>query len=90
MLRVHLFISGRVQMVAFRAILMRKAQQMKVNGWVRNLPMGKVEAVFEGEDQTVHALMDWCHDGPLLANVQKVEIKEEAYTGEFSEFEIRY
>ena len=90
MLRVHLFISGRVQMVGFRYSTRRKAQQLNITGWVKNLTDGQVEAVFEGENQAVHSLMEWCKEGPLLANVQKVEIKEEKYTGEFTTFDIRY
>jgi acylphosphatase len=59
-------------------------------GWVRNLPDGRVEAVFEGEEGAVKELIEFCRRGPPGARVVKVDVKWENYTGEFRSFEIRY
>lgn len=85
-----MFISGRVQGVFYREYTRRKAQELGVKGWVRNLPDGRVEAVFEGEDEAVEAMVRWCWEGSPYASVTGVEAKEEAYKGEFDSFEIRW
>ena len=63
---VHVIISGRVQGVWFRSSTKQKAEQLGVTGWVRNTHNGCVEAIFEGEDDEVDALIEWCHHGPPL------------------------
>ncbi len=88
--RVHVFISGRVQGVFFRAYTKEEADRLGLKGYVRNLPDGRVEAVFEGEEEAIEAMIRWCHVGSPHAKVTGVEIHEEPYTGEFKEFEIRY
>ncbi|HIC96392.1 TPA: acylphosphatase [Candidatus Bipolaricaulota bacterium] len=88
--RVHLFISGRVQGVFFRANTCDQASRLSLTGWVRNLPDGRVEVVVEGEEAKVKELIDWCHRGPPGAQVRGVEVHWEDYRGEFSGFEIRY
>ncbi|HIK01756.1 TPA: acylphosphatase [archaeon] len=87
MKRVHLFISGKVQGVYFRAFVKENAEKIGVNGWVRNTD-DKVEAVAEGNDNKVEAFIEVCRDGPTTAVVEKVEVKTEDYSGEFSEFAI--
>ena len=61
MRRVHVFISGRVQGVFFRAEARRAANSFNLTGWVRNMADGRVEAVFEGEDESVDKMLEWCH-----------------------------
>ncbi|MCS7279781.1 MAG: acylphosphatase [Thermodesulfobacteriaceae bacterium] len=90
MKRVHVFVSGRVQGVFFRAYTQKEAYKLGLKGWVRNLPDGRVEAIFEGEDLAVEKMIRWCHQGSPGAIVTKVEVIEEPYKGEFSTFEIRY
>jgi acylphosphatase len=80
--RVRVGISGRVQGVFFRASCAREARRLHVSGWIRNTPDGGVEAVFEGPDGDVDALVEWCRSGPEPALVEAVEIAEEALTGE--------
>jgi len=87
---MHVLISGRVQGVFFRAETQRAATGFKLSGWVRNLPDGRVEAVFEGEDAAVDKMLAWCHHGPPAARVQEVIVTEETYTGEFTSFGIKY
>lgn len=90
MKRVHVIISGRVQGVFFRAETQRAAMGLNLTGWVRNLPDGRVEAVFEGEDTNVDKMLAWCHHGPPAARVQEVIENEEPYAGEFKHFDIKY
>jgi acylphosphatase len=87
--RRHLFISGHVQGVGFRAKAQRQAETLGVNGWVANLPDGRVEVVIEGEPALVDQLVDWCRSGPARATITDVTIESEAPAGE-SSFSIRY
>jgi acylphosphatase len=90
MKRMHVFVSGRVQGVFFRARTRETAQSLKLTGWVRNLYDGRVEAVFEGKDEDIEAMMEWCKKGPPYAIVKQVDASEEQSTGEFRDFQISY
>ncbi|RLE79541.1 MAG: acylphosphatase [Thermoprotei archaeon] len=90
MVRAHLFISGIVQGVFFRANMRRVARMYGVKGWVKNLPDGRVEAVLEGPEDAVKKVIKWAHRGPPLARVDKVDVEWEEYRGEFDDFEVRY
>jgi len=87
--RAHVYISGRVQGVFFRDSTRHLARQYGVAGWVRNLPDGRVEAVFEGEKDAVQRLIDWCHQGPPGARVDRVDVEWQEYTGAFTDFMVR-
>jgi acylphosphatase len=80
-LRYRVLISGRVQGVFFRDTCRRLAEQNGVTGWVRNLPDGRVEAVFEGPDEGVRQLVDWARSGPRLADVDEVAVQAELPEG---------
>lgn len=71
--RVRAIISGRVQGVWYRQSTADEANRVGVAGWVRNLPDGSVEAVFEGEVDKVRAMVVWCRKGPPFAKVTKVD-----------------
>lgn len=88
--RAHVWISGRVQGVFFRSETQEKARKHGVKGWVRNLPDGRVEAVFEGEENAVNELIEFCKRGPPGAVVTDVKVVMENFTGEFKDFVIRY
>ncbi len=87
--RAHVYFSGKVQGVFFRANTEKKARELGVNGWVRNLPDGRVEAVFEAEEPIVKELIEWCRTSQPYAKVSGVEIKWEEPEGEKG-FRIRY
>ncbi len=87
--RLHVFFSGRVQGVFFRAFTREVALRHGVKGWVRNLPDGRVEAVLEGPRDAVYAVLEACKEGPPMARVEGVEIVEEVCQQEFDGFEIR-
>jgi acylphosphatase len=86
--RAHVFVSGKVQGVYFRQNTQQNAQEHGVLGWVRNLADSRVEAVFEGDKDAVSKVVEWCRHGPAAARVDGVDVKNEKYTGEFSEFAI--
>jgi acylphosphatase len=88
--RAHVFVSGRVQGVFFRSETKHKADRYDVKGWVRNLPDGRVEAVFEGEEEAVKALIEFCKRGPSGARITNVDLRWENSTGEFDAFKVRY
>ncbi|MCS6788328.1 MAG: acylphosphatase [Aigarchaeota archaeon] len=90
MVRAHVWVSGRVQGVFFRANAKRVADELGLSGWVRNLPDGRVEAVFEGPEEAVLKAVEWCRRGPPLAVVERVDVSWEDYTGSESGFRIRY
>jgi acylphosphatase len=89
-IRAHVYVSGKVQGVYFRATTRDEAREYGVNGWVRNLDNGRVEAVFEGEKEDVEEMVEFCHEGSRAARVEDVEVEREEPTGGFDGFGIRY
>lgn len=75
--RAHVYVSGNVQGVYFRATIRDAANDHGVDGWVKNLEDGRVEAVFEGEENAVKALVHLCHEGSDIAEVEDVEVNWE-------------
>jgi acylphosphatase len=90
MARAHVYVNGRVQGVFFRTETEEEATRLGVTGWVRNLPDGRVETVFEGEKDRVESLIEFCRRGPPGARVTDAEVIMENYVGEFRGFRIRY
>ena len=90
MKRAHIIIKGRVQGVCFRMETQNEAIRVNANGWVRNLRNGNVEAVFEGEDDMVNEMIQWCKHGPPGAKVKDISVDWEDYKGEFHGFSITY
>ena len=86
--RAHVWVSGRVQGVFFRQETFERARGARLSGWVRNLPDGRVEAVFEGEAAAVDDLVRWCHGGTDWSDVHDVEVAREDPEG-LDGFEIR-
>lgn len=86
--RAHVFVSGTVQGVFYRANTRDAARERGVEGWVRNLDDGRVEAVFEGDEAAVESMVEWCHTGSPRARVDSVEVEDEESEG-VEGFEIR-
>ncbi len=80
--RAHVWISGRVQGVFFRAYAEDEASFRQVAGWIRNAADGRVEAAFEGSPASVDAMIRWCHRGSPASAVTGVEVRWEAVRGE--------
>lgn len=89
-IRAHIYISGFVQGVFFRACTRDEARRAQVTGWVRNLSDGRVEAMLEGEDKDVEGVINWSRIGPPGARVKDVAVTYSQYIGEFNGFEVRY
>ena len=88
--KVHILITGKVQGVFFRSRTRDEANKNNVNGWVRNLPDGRVEAILEGEKEDVDKVIDFAGKGPSGTKVLDLDIKWLNYSGEFNDFEVRY
>ena len=87
--QAHVYVSGRVQGVFYRATTRETARERGVDGWVRNLDDGRVEAVFEGPEEAVEAMVEWGHEGSPQARVDDVEVSygdPEGHDG----FEVRW
>jgi acylphosphatase len=83
-------VEGRVQGVFFREGARLMATRLGVDGWVRNLPDGRVEAVFEGEPQRVAAAVEWARQGPERALVTGMELHGDEPLEESLGFEVRH
>ncbi len=88
--RLHVVIEGRVQGVFFRASTRDEARARGLNGWVRNLADGRVEALFEGEKPAVESMLAWCKKGPPYAYVDHVETEWQPYQGDLVDFRVVY
>jgi acylphosphatase len=88
--KAHVLITGKVQGVYFRYKTRDEAKKYGVNGWVRNLPDGRVEAVFEGNKENVDELIDFAGKGPSGAKVLDVNVNWQDYSGEFKDFKVIY
>ncbi|MFD1569194.1 acylphosphatase [Halorubrum laminariae] len=87
--RAHVYVSGRVQGVYYRATTRDTAREAGVDGWVRNLDDGRVEAVFEGDEAAVREMVEWCETGSRAAEVDDVAAEYEELEG-LDGFEVRW
>lgn len=85
--KYHLFVSGRVQGVFFRASAKEKADELDIAGWAKNLSDGRVEIVIEGDEKLVDEMLKWCYKGSSNSKIEKVEKIEEKIEG-LGEFRI--
>lgn len=90
MVRAHVMVSGRVQGVYYRSYAADEARALGITGWVRNVAGGRVEAVFEGEEDAVRKMVEWCWTGSPSSRVDNVEVAREEATGEFASFSVAY
>jgi acylphosphatase len=88
--RVRALVRGLVQGVNFRWYAQRRAAELGLCGFVRNLPDGWLEVIAEGERGSLDTLLDWMRVGPSAAIVESVDAQWSSPTGEFSRFEVRY
>ena len=83
-------ISGRVQGVSFRYFTQRTARALGLTGWVRNLPNGAVEALFEGERGIIEQALTACRQGPPAAAVEDLQVEWQPSAREFIDFTVRF
>ncbi|WP_435159905.1 acylphosphatase [Halorubrum sp. SY-15] len=79
--RARVLVSGHVQGVFYRATTRDAAREHDVDGWVKNLDDGRVEAVFEGPASAVESMVEWCHTGSPAADVDDVSVTREPPEG---------
>ena len=89
MKRLHLVIIGKVQGISFRDFVKRRAIELGIKGWVKNVD-DKLEIMAEGNEKRLDDFLELCKKGPSRADVEFVQIENEKYTGEFDKFEVRY
>jgi acylphosphatase len=87
---IHVNITGRVQGVFFRAYTQKAAQELGINGYVKNMPDGSVQAVFQGGQEQIDQMVAWCHTGSPSSSVAKVRIEKAIDTAAFHRFDIQY
>ncbi len=88
-MRAHIIVSGLVQGVGFRYFIYRKAVELELRGFVRNLFNGDVEIVVEGEKDKIHILIEHAKIGPRSAFVKDVKVEWEEDKNEFTDFKIK-
>lgn len=88
--QLNAIVSGRVQGVGFRFFVLKHAVELKLKGWVRNLPAGGVEVLAEGDSDDLLVLLDALRRGPDAAYVRDVKYHMRAASGEFNDFDIRF
>ena len=74
MKRAEVTVHGMVQGVFFRVETRDRARSLGLSGWVTNAPDGTVQAAFEGEDERVQSMVEWCGRGPSGARVEGVDV----------------
>jgi acylphosphatase len=89
-IRVHIVVKGKVQGVYFRQNAQRVCKDYGVTGWVLNVDDGSVEAILEGDKNSVEDAIRWFKTGPPNAWVKKIELSYDNYSGEFNDFKIVY
>jgi acylphosphatase len=90
LVRVRVFAGGRVQGVAYRFFAEKFAGRMGITGWARNLPDGRVEVLAEGLGENIEAFLECLRQGPRLARVDSLDVRREASTGEFRDFQVAF
>jgi acylphosphatase len=72
--RAEVVVRGSVQGVFFRVETHDRARSLGLSGWVRNMPDGTVAAAFQGDDERVDSMVEWCRRGPAGAEVEEVDL----------------
>lgn len=87
LVRARVFVFGNVQGIGFRFSAKQKADSLGLKGWIRNF-LDYVDAVFEGPEDKVKEMVEWCKKGPTTSRVDKIKVEFENYKGEFKDFKI--
>lgn len=88
-MKKHIFISGRVQGVGFRHFIKKNAEALGVKGWVKNLPDGRVEAIFQGSEEQIDEIIQRCKKGPVAGFVQDIKVRDANDETAYKSFEVK-
>ncbi len=88
--RVHIWVTGRVQGVGFRAFVTQSGEYLGLTGWVRNIGYDQVETVAEGRRDVVERFTDAVKTGPRASHVDNARIDWETPVGDMDEFRVRF
>lgn len=88
-IQIHVFISGKVQGVGYRYWTLTQAQKLGIKGWVKNIPDGRVEAVFLADQNIINDMIEKCYSGPSFSEVKEI-ITQEEIPQNFQDFKIIY
>jgi acylphosphatase len=89
LVRVHVWVKGRVQNVGFRAHVEFSGRQIGVTGWVRNVGYDTVEAVAEGARDKIDLFIEAMKTGPNSSRVDEARVEWENPSGEFMKFDVK-
>ncbi len=87
---LHAFVFGRVQGTFFRAYAKKRADELGLTGYARNMPDGSVEVMAEGDKKTLERMISYLNVGPPAAKVEKIVTKWGDEVGRYSDFQIKY
>ena len=88
--RLHIWVSGRVQGVSFRAFVQQSGMMLGLSGWVRNVGYDQVETLAEGECAALEEFAQAVQSGPRGSHVEDARVEWETPTGEFRWFEVKH
>ena len=88
--RVHIWVTGRVQGVGFRAFVLQSGLLFGLTGWVRNLGYDQVETVAEGRRDSVDLFIEAVKSGPRASRVDDTRVDWEMPIGELDPFQVRF
>ena len=86
---IHLIVSGKVQGVFFRVNTQKKASELGLHGYAKNLPDGNVEVVTQGDEEKINELIQFIKNGPGIAKVKEIKINHKELEN-LKSFEIKY
>jgi len=84
----HIIVSGFVQKVGYRQFVKKTARNLELNGWVKNISQGRVEAVFVGKKEKIEEALKIFKKGPFLSEVKNIDVEWEEKSPDFNSFEI--
>ncbi|MCP4343000.1 MAG: acylphosphatase [Desulfobulbaceae bacterium] len=87
---IHVIVEGKVQGVCFRDYTQRQARQLNLRGWVRNKRDGSVEAILNGDDSDLTAMLEWLQKGSPMSRVDNIHTEEIISEDHYTTFEVRY
>ena len=90
MIEMHCLVMGKVQQVAYRAYVQESAMSLGLTGFVRNLPDGTVEVLAQGLPDTLKELVEYLHEGSVMAKVESLGIDWRTAKVVYDDFSVIY